>query len=257
MFLGSVQFLENLYDSGIVTVIASDGQLSTSATFNISVSPVNDAPIVFAIDVSTDEGSGILISLEVEDVDSDSFEIFIMDYPDGGTIGTIDNTALTIEYEPYTNFFGSDLIEYRVYDGVDYSNCRFSDGQDLKGSFLPNSNLSFASFIQVNFDKSIMMNSNLSFGTFPESTFVRANLYETITIGANFEKTDFTGSNLTRVDFMGATLIEANFQNANLIEADFSSANITNANFDGANLNNATWTDGNKCGQGSIGVCKK
>jgi uncharacterized protein YjbI with pentapeptide repeats len=42
-----------------------------------------------------------------------------------------------------------------------------------------------------------------------------------------------------------------------LIEADFSSANITNANFDGANLNNATWTDGNKCGKGSIGVCKK
>ena len=48
-------------------------------------------------------------------------------------------------------------------DGVDYSNCRFSDAQDLQGSYLPNSNLSFASFIQVNFDKSIMMNSNLSF----------------------------------------------------------------------------------------------
>ncbi len=58
-------------------------------------------------------------------------------------------------------------------DGVDYTNCRFSDGQDLKGSFLPNSNLSFASFIQVNFDKSIMMNSILAYGTFPESTFIR------------------------------------------------------------------------------------
>ena len=74
-------------------------------------------------------------------------------------------------------------------DGVDYSKCRFSDGQDLQGSYLPNSNLSFASFVQVNLDKSIMMNSNLSFGTFPESTFVRANLYETISIGGNFEKT--------------------------------------------------------------------
>ena len=80
-------------------------------------------------------------------------------------------------------------------DGVDYSNCRFSDAQDLQGSYLPNSNLSFASFIQVNFDKSIMMNSNLSFGTFPESTFVRANLYETVSIGANFEKTNFSVSN--------------------------------------------------------------
>jgi uncharacterized protein YjbI with pentapeptide repeats len=51
-------------------------------------------------------------------------------------------------------------------DGVDYSNCRFSESQDLQGSYLPNSNLSFASFIQVNFDKSIMMNSNLSFRHF-------------------------------------------------------------------------------------------
>ena len=100
-------------------------------------------------------------------------------------------------------------------DGVDYTNCRFSEGQDLQGSYLPNSNLSFSSFIQVNFDKSIMMNSNLSFGTFPESTFIRANLYESILIGANFEKTNFTGANLTRVDFMGSTLIEANFQNSN------------------------------------------
>ena len=55
-----------------------------------------------------------------------------------------------------------------ITDGVDYTKCKFSDGQDLQGSYLPNSNLSFASFIQVNFDKSIMMNSNLSFGTFSD-----------------------------------------------------------------------------------------
>ena len=140
-------------------------------------------------------------------------------------------------------------------DGVDYSKCRFSDAQDLQGSYLPNSNLSFASFVQVNLDKSIMMNSNLSFGTFPESTFVRANLYETISIGANFEKSNFSGSNLTRVDFMCATLIEANFQNANLMEANFTSSNITNANFDGSNLIGATWTNGQTCGPDSISVC--
>ena len=99
-------------------------------------------------------------------------------------------------------------------DGVEYTNCRFSDGQDLQGSYLPNSNLSFASFIQVNFDKSIMMNSNLSFGTFPESTFVRANLYESNLGGGNFEQSNFTSANLTRVDFTGSTLIDANFQNS-------------------------------------------
>ena len=82
-------------------------------------------------------------------------------------------------------------------DGVDYTNCRFSDGQNLEGSYLPNSNLSFTSFIQVNFDKSIMMNSILAFGTFSESTFYRANLYESNLEGANFEKTNFTSANLT------------------------------------------------------------
>ena len=141
-------------------------------------------------------------------------------------------------------------------DGVDYTNCRFSDGQDLAGSYLPNSNLSFSSFIQVNFDKSIMMNSILAYGTFPESSFVRANLYESNLQGANFEQTNFSSSNLTRVNFTGTTLIGANFKNSNLIEANFTSANIINANFEGANLNNAIWVDGKKCGVISIGECK-
>ena len=142
-------------------------------------------------------------------------------------------------------------------DGVDYTNCRFSDGQDLKGSYLPNSNLSFASFIQVNFDKSIMMNSILAFGNFPESSFIRANLYESNLQGANLEKSNLTSANLTRVNFTGASLIETNFSNANLFEANFTSANILNANFEGSNLNDATWTDGKKCGLDSIGICKK
>ena len=32
-------------------------------------------------------------------------------------------------------------------DGVDYSNCQFSEGQDLSRTYIPNSNLSFVSFI--------------------------------------------------------------------------------------------------------------
>ena len=37
-------------------------------------------------------------------------------------------------------------------DGVDYSGCAFSDGQDLTGTFMPNSNLSFTGFIKVIFE---------------------------------------------------------------------------------------------------------
>ena len=142
-------------------------------------------------------------------------------------------------------------------DGVDYSNCQFSEEQDLSRAYIPNSNLSFISLIKVNFDKSIMMNSTLSNGNFAESSFFRANLYEANLEGGNFEKTNFTSANLTRVNFKAASLIEANFKDSNLFEADLTGSNIINANFEGSNLNNATWIDGIKCSLGSIGKCNK
>ena len=106
-------------------------------------------------------------------------------------------------------------------DGVDYSNCQFSEGQDLSRAYIPNSNLSFISFIKVTFDKGVMMNATLSNGNFVESSFIRTNLYEANLEGGIFEKANFTSANLTRVNFKGSSLIETNFSNSNLFEADF------------------------------------
>ena len=142
-------------------------------------------------------------------------------------------------------------------DGVDYSNCQFSEGQDLSRAYIPNSNLSFISFIQVTFDKGVLMNSTLANGNFVESSFIRTNLYEANLEGGIFEKANFSSANLTRVNFKGTSLIEANFINSNLFEADLTGANILNANFEGANLNNTIWIDGVKCNLGSIGKCVK
>ena len=142
-------------------------------------------------------------------------------------------------------------------DGVDYSNCQFSEGQDLSRAYIPNSNLSFISFIKVTFDKGVMMNSTLANGNFVESSFIRTNLYESNLEGGIFEKANFSSANLTRVNFKGSSLIETNFSNSNLFEADLTGANILNANFEGANLNNTIWIDGIKCNLGSIGKCIK
>ena len=142
-------------------------------------------------------------------------------------------------------------------DGVDYSNCQFSEGQDLSRAYIPNSNLSFISFIKVTFDKGVMMNSTLANGNFVESSFIRTNLYEANLEGGIFEKANFSSANLTRVNFKGSSLIETNFSNSNLFEADLTGANILNANFEGANLNNTIWIDGMKCSLGSIGKCAK
>ena len=43
--------------------------------------------------------------------------------------------------------------------------------------------------------------------------------------------------------------------NANLTKANLYKANLTKANLYKANLTGATWTDGRKCGKGSIGKC--
>ena len=142
-------------------------------------------------------------------------------------------------------------------DGVDYSNCQFSEGQDLSRAYIPNSNLSFISFIKVTLDKGVMMNSSLANGNFLESSFIKSNLYEANLEGGLFEKANFSSANLTRVNFKGASLIETNFSNSNLFEADLTGANILNANFEGANLNNVIWVDGSKCNMGSIGKCIK
>ena len=142
-------------------------------------------------------------------------------------------------------------------DGVDYSNCQFSEDQDLSRAYIPNSNLSFISFIKVTFDKGVMMNSTLANGNFVESSFIRTNLYEANLEGGIFEKANFSSANLTRVNFKGSSLIETNFSNSNLFEADLTGANILNANFEGANLNNAIWIDGVKCSLGSIGKWDK
>ena len=86
-------------------------------------------------------------------------------------------------------------------DGVDYSNCQFSEGQDLSRAYIPNSNLSFISFIKVTFDKGVMMNATLANGNFVESSFIRTNLYEANLEGGIFEKANFSSANLTRVNF--------------------------------------------------------
>ena len=54
--------------------------------------------------------------------------------------------ALVVTLGFCTNAFAG--CEDSINDSVDYTNCRFSDGQDLQGSYLPNSKLSFTSLFR-------------------------------------------------------------------------------------------------------------
>ena len=73
-------------------------------------------------------------------------------------------------------------------------------------------------------------------------------------------KCNLGGAILKKTDLIGADLRKANLIKANLTKADLYKANLTGAILLGANLtkadlSGATWTDGIKCGKGSIGKC--
>ncbi len=69
---------------------------------------------------------------------------------------------------------------------------------------------------------------------------------------AKLSHIDLTGANLR-----GAALIGASFRNATLRNANLKGARIGGVSFSGADLSGAIWIDGQRCGEGSIGSCKR
>ena len=107
--------------------------------------------------------------------------------------------------------------------------------------------------------------ANLIKANLTKADIYKANLTGAILGGANLTKADLSGANLTKANLYKANLTGANLYGVNLIKADLRKANLTGANLYGANLtganltkadlSGATWTDGIKCGKGSIGKC--
>ncbi|WP_240701276.1 MULTISPECIES: Ig-like domain-containing protein [unclassified Pseudoalteromonas] len=69
------------YDNIVITV--SDGELESAlAAFNISVNPVNDAPVIFGVPpIEVKQGENYSFTPTVEDVDSDTFSFSVSNLP--------------------------------------------------------------------------------------------------------------------------------------------------------------------------------
>jgi len=88
---------------------------STPVTVAISVSPVNDAPVVTGRSVSTTENLPVTITLAGSDVDGDPISLSVVSNPAHGTLkGTMPN----LTYTPTTGYYGSDSFTYRANDGT-------------------------------------------------------------------------------------------------------------------------------------------
>jgi gliding motility-associated-like protein len=101
-------------------------ELCDTATVIITVTPVNDDPVItdgegVAIEEqeeATDEDTELTICLDVFDVDLDDLDVTeVFDGPANGTISGLNDSDTCFVYTPDENWFGTDSMEVVVCDG--------------------------------------------------------------------------------------------------------------------------------------------
>ena len=114
---------DNLAGSALVTVFVQDDggtalggvDKSASKTFNITVVPVNDAPVAVAQTVAVVEDTATAITLSGSDAEGSALTYSVVRQP---TLGTLTGTAPNLTYTPEANKSGADTFTFKVNDGT-------------------------------------------------------------------------------------------------------------------------------------------
>lgn len=107
-------------DSFTYTIEDSDGDDAT-ATVNVTVTPVNDAPVANDGVAIGNENSPITITLTASDVDGNPLTFAITTPPTRGTLGAITQasaTSATVTYTSNLNTYGDDTFGFTASDGT-------------------------------------------------------------------------------------------------------------------------------------------
>lgn len=105
----------NYHGSGTVTVQVSDGALSNSTSFTLTINSINDAPVISAIAAQTmSEGSTLSLTLSATDADGDSLTYSLVSAASdfGASI-----SGSTLSFTPTANYNGSGTVVVQVSDG--------------------------------------------------------------------------------------------------------------------------------------------
>lgn len=96
------------------TYIANDGVSDSNvATVTINVASIDDQPNTLDIEASTDEDVSIILSLQAEEYDDQSYSFSIVTQPANGSVG-LDGTQAT--YTPNQDFNGTDTFTFEATD---------------------------------------------------------------------------------------------------------------------------------------------
>jgi VCBS repeat-containing protein len=98
-------------------VEASDGKLTTKAEVTVQVRPVNDAPVVGPLSLSTAEDVSARGALVASDVDRDVLRFRIATPPTHG-LATLEAQSGAVTYAPTANTHGPDTFTVEVSDGA-------------------------------------------------------------------------------------------------------------------------------------------
>lgn len=101
------------------TYTVSDGGLSDTATVNITINPVNDAPIGTDDTVATTENTAVTINVIANDIDVDGDTLIISNAGAASQGSVINNNDGTLTYTPNPGVNGTDSFTYTVTDGTE------------------------------------------------------------------------------------------------------------------------------------------
>ena len=105
--------LEGVLTSGLVTLSVSDGELSVTESFEITVTQINDIPIISSIAPTEGiEDIEFIYQVEVEDPDNDLFSFELENAPEGMTI----SGSGLITWTPLEGIISSGLVTIIVGD---------------------------------------------------------------------------------------------------------------------------------------------
>ena len=106
-------------DSFDYVIVDTWGDMDT-ATVNVTINSVNDAPVATNVNALTAEDQSVPINLTASDIDSAQLTLTVVNAPANGTLGPI--SGGTISYTPNANFTGSDSFSFKANDGLADSN---------------------------------------------------------------------------------------------------------------------------------------
>ena len=108
----------NFHGTELVSYTIADGNAGVAtATLEITVLPVNDAPTAVNDSGATDEETAVTLTVLANDsdLDGDAISVVAVGNPTNGT--AVLNADQTISYTPAPNFYGSDSFSYTLADG--------------------------------------------------------------------------------------------------------------------------------------------